>query len=44
VAQRESCITGLVAWNDTQLTLTGAGDPERVTAAQVSADFLSVLA
>jgi len=35
--------TGLVAWNDTQLTLTGAGDPERVTAAQVSADFLSVL-
>ena len=35
--------TGLVAWNDAQLTLTGAGDPERLTGAQVSADFLSVL-
>ena len=35
--------TGLAAWNDTQLTLTGAGDPERLAGAQVSADFLSVL-
>ena len=35
--------TGLVAWDDDQLTLTGAGEPERVTAAKVSGEFLSVL-
>ena len=35
--------SGLAAWNDQQLTLTGPGDPERVTGALVSADFLSVL-
>jgi len=34
---------GLVAWDNSAPTLTGAGDPERVTGAEVSAEFLSVL-
>ncbi|MGA8598452.1 MAG: ABC transporter permease [Bryobacteraceae bacterium] len=35
--------TGLVAWNDEEHSLTGAGEPERVSGAVVSGDFLSVL-
>lgn len=34
---------GLVAYNGTEYTLTGAGEPERVTARTVPADFLTVL-
>ncbi len=34
---------GLVAWNDEEYTLTRAGEPERISAASVSSDFLRVL-
>ncbi len=34
---------GLIAWNDEEHSLTGAGEPERVSGAVVSGDFLSVL-
>jgi putative ABC transport system permease protein len=34
---------GLVAYNGTEYTLTGAGEPERLTARTVPFDFLSVL-
>jgi predicted permease len=34
---------GLIAWNQQEPTLTGAGEPERLVAATVSADFLRVL-
>ena len=34
---------GLVAWNDEEPTLTGAGEPQRLSAATVNHDFLSVL-
>jgi putative ABC transport system permease protein len=34
---------GLAAWNDEQFNLTRAGEPERVTAASVNADFLRTL-
>src|ERR1041384_7969658 len=35
--------TGLAAWNDEQFNITRAGEPERVTAASVNADFLRTL-
>jgi predicted permease len=34
---------GVAGWDDTQVDLTGAGTPERLAAANVSANFLSVL-
>ena len=34
---------GLTAWNDEQFNLTGAGNPERLVGASVSAEFLTVL-
>ena len=35
--------TGLVAFNGTEYTLIGSGEPERITARTVSSDFLAVL-
>jgi putative ABC transport system permease protein len=34
---------GLIAWNDEQLSLTGAGSPERIVGARVTANFLWIL-
>ncbi len=34
---------GLIAWSDEQFNLTGAGSPERIVGASVTADFLSAL-
>jgi putative ABC transport system permease protein len=34
---------GLTAWNDEQFNLTGAGSPERIVGASVTADFFRVL-
>ena len=42
--RREShAFAGLAAWNDEQYNLTHAGEPERVIAASVNADFLRTL-
>jgi hypothetical protein len=35
--------TGLAAYRDTNATLTGAGDPQRLDAEIVSADFFKIL-